>query len=373
MFKRKLLDESLTEIVKGYYINEDVTPASFNKLSAKERALVGCEATLYEFLDLNIHTSKNNAVFSLGPETLGDTVKSAGALNKAYFDKIIASGGDITKTAHYDNCKVLIGYALSTNDRAAGNSPEMKFFNDKITEFKIAIKNLEDHKDVLKHALAYENVTYKNSPEQQIITQYYVNIVMSIDLGVDILYSASICADIDYTTKPAFVKSIRFECKKDFLSNHVAFIHQFNSLCMTGKLREMISKKSVDQLVLAKDKLMQENVIDVAFAILTSNKFTEALLMPLYMIRYCVYYAKYLSAAYTKIVFGFTESLAMIKKTHVSEEDFNAYKHSSDKKASAMSQASEKSALDISQQTQSRKQDFKELSSAGNNTADVLI
>ena len=352
IFRRNSTPEKfLEEVTYRYYTDPDTEKNAFFKLSENERLEVSTQLTLHEFIDQKINLSSVKAAAKAGAtqETADKGAKytPASSLSVAYFNKIISSNGNVADTPNYNNNKTLISFAKS----AVHSSPETdgsKAFLHKLSEFESAINNLESHANLFAKAIAEENRKIQDESKRTLL-QFYVNIVTAVDLGIDTLYSSSIVAVFDTTRAPSFVSRVYFECGKEFLSELVAIVHYFNSLSASGKLRSILSSSSSDLLQVAKEKVLKEesSVIDTVFTIISTNKWTDILLLPLYIIRTVVYIVMYLTASYQKLAFNSSKSIDMIRKERVSEEEFKSYKKVADIQAIQVDQASKKAALDL--------------------------
>ena len=368
----KSVEQLINESARAFYTNEDVSPLAFSQLSATEKKEVAATLAICEFLNYskNSETVKEVANPSGNDTVNGESYHPAASLSVAYFNKVLASKGDIKKTPNYTNNRALLSYARSVV-HAAKATPESDAFMKKLTEFELALTNLEKYAPDFGKVIEQENKDYPDE-KKRILTQFFTNLVVAVDVGIDVLYSSSIKANIDYSRNPAFVASVYFECKKDFMDEHITLVHYFNSLATTGKLRNILTSGATATLLDAKSRILkEENIIDVVFTILTSNKWTELLLLPLYLIRGVVYLVKYMSATYQKITSSVAESIAMIRKQTVTEEEFKSYKKQADSKALMFEQASKKAAIDISDSAKDNRDAIKELNSSV--SASVMI
>jgi hypothetical protein len=375
MQKTESLEKFLESAAYNYFTNSDTDKFAFHRLSVAEKREVSTQLVIHEFLDqaVNLNTVKDAAKTDTGNDTVnGESYQPAGSLSVAYFNKILASNGDIRKTPNYANNRSLIAYAKSVvhNTKETEGSKE---FMRKLTELELAINNLEKYTSDFVKAIAQEAKEFVEE-KKRVITQFYLNVVTAIDLAVDVLYSSSIQAVIDLTQKPALVSSVFFECKKDLISELLTMIHYFNSMAISGKLRSALSSANVQALQTAKDKILKENnVLDVVFAVITSNRWTDLLLLPLYMVRMVVYAVMYLKASYQKLAFSTAKSVAMIRSKQITEEDFKAYKKEADTKAIQVDQATKKAAIEISTTVKSDTENISNLAKQSNASSSTLI
>lgn len=350
MTKETTVDQFLQEQAYQFFTNEDVNKFAFHALPAKEKHQICAHLALVEFTN-----------FSGNPETVQDAVKTidqadtaskdkfqaSTSLSTAYFNRIIASKGDVKRTPNYTSNRSLISYSRSVCQSSAPTQGS-KAFLKKVSELEMCLDNLEKYASSFEKIMDHESKTYSDE-KQRILTQFYTNLVVAIDVGVDVLYSSSIRAKVDYSRRPALVSNVYFECKDDFMAEHLTLVHYFNSLAISGKLRGILDKGTVETLVVARDRVLrEENVLDAVFAMVSSNRWADLLLMPIYMIRSVVYTVKYLSASYQKLTFSIGQSIAMIRKQSVTEDEFKTYKKEADFKAAQFEQASRKAALDVS-------------------------
>ncbi len=349
MEKMKTCEEFLNETAYQFFTNEDVNKFAFHALPKAEKHQVAAHASLIglsEFVN-NPLTVKDAVKVADNHDTAnGEKYQASTSLSAGYFSKIVSSNGDVRKTANYVSNRSLIAYAKSVcGSNGAGNTGH---FMKKLTELELALNNLEKYAPEFAKVMDYEARTYKEE-SKRVMTQFYTNVVVAVDVGVDVLYSYSINADIDYSRRPAFVKTVHFECPAEFMAEHFTLIHYFNSLAISGKLRNVLDKGTLDSLLTARDKVLrEENVLDAVFAMVASNKYTDLLLLPLYVIRMVVYTVKYLSASYQKLTFSIGQSIAMVRKTTVTEDEFKSYKKEANFKAAQFDQASKKAAMDTS-------------------------
>ena len=363
MQKIESLEKFLENAAYNYFTNSDTDKFAFHRLSAAEKREVSTQLVIHEFLDqsVNLSTVKDAAKTGTGNDTVnGESYQPAGSLSVAYFNKILASNGDVRKTPNYANNRSLIAYAKSVvhNTKETEGSKE---FMRKLTELELALNNLEKYATDFAKAMAQEAKEFAEE-KKRVITQFYLNVVTAIDLAVDVLYSASIQAVVDLTRKPALVSSVFFECKKDLITELLTMVHYFNSMAISGKLRSALSSANVQALQTAKDKILKENnILDVVFAVITSNRWTDLLLLPLYMVRMVVYAVMYLKASYQKLAFSTAKSVAMIRSERVTEEEFKAYKKEADTKAVQVEQATKKAAVEISTTVKSDAEDISNL------------
>ena len=363
MQKIESLEKFLENAAYNYFTNSDTDKFAFHQLSAAEKREVSTQLVIHEFLDqsVNLSTVKDAAKTGAGNDTVnGESYQPAGSLSVAYFNKILASNGDVRKTPNYANNRSLIAYAKSVvhNTKETEGSKE---FMRKLTELELALNNLEKYATDFAKAMAQEAKEFAEE-KKRVITQFYLNVVTAIDLAVDVLYSASIQAVVDLTRKPALVSSVFFECKKDLIAELLTMVHYFNSMAISGKLRSALSSANVQALQTAKDKILKENnILDVVFAVITSNRWTDLLLLPLYMVRMVVYAVMYLKASYQKLAFSTAKSVAMIRSERVTEEEFKAYKKEADTKAVQVEQATKKAAVEISTTVKSDAEDISNL------------
>lgn len=354
----------IEEIAEKNFVNEDVSKFAFTNLSPKEKKEISTQAAIYEYAAMPVESTES-LINEADEAKVGNGYKSANAFNSVYFAKVAASKGDITKTPNYAAGQTLIKHAIKANANVGSMTPNMVFFNKKITIVEDASKYLLQYRQQFVEAIKMEQNEYSEEG-RRVISQYYTNMVVQLDLCIDVLYSSSIKAKINYATKPAFVQDVYFECGDDLLSDALTNLHYFNALGVSGKLRNVLNKKNIEDLVMAKDRLLtkNENVLDVAFGIITQNSVLDLLLLPIYALRYSVYAVKYLVASYNRMAFGFDTSLEMIRKERVSESEFNAYKSTSERKATAVNQASMKASADVSREIGNHQPSFSP-SSAG--------
>lgn len=371
----------IEEVSKGFFMNEDVSETSWRRLGAKEKAENTAAATICSLNSLlrEDTPSLRDAVKrgENAPTVDGTSYQPSSSLNNVYFNKVLASRGDIRKCPNYQNNTVLISYATETVHRNK-RTKESATFLSKISVLEQALAQMVRYAPQFEKAIAEESRDEKEE-KKRVITQYFLNLVVAIDVGVDVLYSSCIRADIDYNVRPAVVQSVNFECKStDFLEEHLTVIHYFNSLAVSGKLNQVLDARNHDALLMARDRILGEktNLMDIAFTLITTNKWTDLLLLPIYLIRSVVYMVKYLTAGYSRITFSFGKSLEMMKKSRVTAEEFKAYSGDAQKKASALEQASRKSAIDVSEDIRSSKNEIKEIEQAvksGGEQSSVLI
>jgi hypothetical protein len=340
MMTQPNIEAFLDGFAKKFYINEDVSEASYKKLSPQERRQVSAEMMIHEFREVK---ALQESVFTALNEFAD--YKAANSFNSVYFDKVRASAGDVTKTPNYANSQVLIKYSLNTAEKSS--TTESKTFVTKMQTLSDAAANLVKYRQKFQEAIKHE--TTKNGDDtQRVATQYYVNIVMQLDIAVDVLYSTSIKATFDHTTKQSYVKDLSFECAPTVLEDVCTNLHYFNSLAMTGKLSEILKGSNVDALDAASTRAVNENVLDVAFGLLTQSKTIDLLMFPIYMLRFGIYCVKYLMAMYGKLSFSHDRSISMLRSQNVTQAEFVGYKSDATHKALMVDQATRKAASDVS-------------------------
>lgn len=375
IIKMKSIKSLIEDSTKVFFINEDVTESAWRGLSLsekKEQTAMALIAEYTSFLKEDAETSVKDAAAGVKSE-----FQPSSSLSVAYFNKILASNGNIAKCPNYASNITLISYA---RDLTQGK-PSTKggaLFLAKLMVLDQAIHQLTKYANSFEKAILAEAKNESNE-KNRIISEYFLSLVVAIDVGVDTLYSSCIKADIDYNNKPAIVKTVKFECNDStFLEEHFTVLHYFNSLAISGKLTGILDTGKLEQLQDAKDKVLKEkvNILDVAFSLLTTNKYTDLLFLPLYGIRYVVYMAKFLTSAYARINFSIDKSIEMIKKNKVTEEEFVSYSSQATKKAMAVDQASKKAAINVSEDIRTSKNainDYKGNTSEGNNTSSVML
>lgn len=332
------IDSFLDGFAKKFYINEDVSPAAYVKLSAQERRQVSAEMMIHEYREFK---GMNESVFTALNEFAD--YKAANSFNSVYFDKVRASGGDVTKTPNYANSQVLIKYSLNAAEKSKTDGA--KTFIGKMQILSDAAENLVKYRSKFQEAIKHEAAKGVDDPAR-VATQYYVNTVMQLDIAVDVLYSTSIKATFDHSSKQSFVKDLSFESQASVLEDVCTNLHYFNSLAMTGKLSEILKGSNVEALDAASTRAVNENVLDVAFGLLTQSKAFDMLMFPIYLLRFGVYCVKYIMAMYGKLVFSHERSIQMLRSQNVSQAEFVAYKNDAAHKATFVDQATRKAASD---------------------------
>lgn len=370
------LEKFLEQACYNYFTNSDTDKFAFYRLTEAEKREVSTQLVIHEFLDqsVNLTTAKDAVRSAPGNDTVnGESYQPAGSLSVAYFNKILASNGDVRKTPNYANNRSLIAYAKSVV-HGSKETEGSKEFMRKLTEIELALNNLEKYSSEFAKAMAQEAKEFTEE-KKRVLTQFYLNVVTAVDLAVDVLYSSSIQAVLDLTRKPALVSSVFFECKKDLIAELLTMIHYFNSMAISGKLRSALSSSNVQALQVARDKILRENnVLDVVFAVITSNRWTDLLLLPLYMVRMVVYAVMYLNASYQKLAFSTAKSVAMIRAQRVTDEEFKAYKKEAETKALQVDQATKKAAVEVSSTVKSDSENISDLAKqSGSVSSGTLI
>ena len=355
---------------KAYYLNKDTTEYSYFKLhemEKKEQMALALISSTVGVLREGAPSVKDAAKPVNNAETVnGESYNPPTSLNTAYFNKILASKGDVTHCPNYDNIRFLINYATTTVN-GIPQTKESGIFMNKLGVFELALDNLVKYKSNFFNVITDEMNNEENE-KKRIVSQYFLSIVTAIDVGFDVLYSSCIKATIDYEAKPPVVNAIRFECKDvHFLEEHLTIVHYFNSLASNGKLTKILDSHGVDALKDASNSFIQEkaNVLDVAFTLITTNKFTDLLFLPIYAIRTVVYVVRFLTAAYNRILFSLSNSMEMVKKKTVKADEFERYSVEAKRKAAALDQASRKAAVEIERDVRTVKHDAIPASNVG--------
>lgn len=361
--ERKKYTVFIEEATKAYYMDSDTDEHSYRRLhemEKKEQMALALISSTVSLLQEGAPSIKDAANASSSNETVeGEQYNPPNSLNPSYFNKILASNGDITACPNYNNIKFLINHAKTT----VFNSPSTKesgIFINKLSVIELAIDNLEKYKNQFYKAVTDE--LHKEAEEKRrIISQYFISIVTSIDVGFDVLYSYCMKADIDFNVKPPTVTSIRFECKDThFLEGMLTVLHYFNSLAANGKLTRILENSTGSELLKdASVSFMQENanILDVAFTLITSNKFTDLLFLPIYAIRSVVYVVRFLVASYKRILLSLSKSMEMAKKRSITADEFQKYSNEAKHKSVALEQASRKAAVEIDKDVRNIKHD----------------
>ena len=352
-------EKTIEEISKAYFVNEDVSPRAFHALDDSHRRALCLEAALCEFL--NQEKSPQDVRAAAQPQAGNDTLNGEkynpeSSLSVVYFNKILATKGDVTKTPNYANNRTLVGYAKQVA-QTQPESKEGKTFLVALGKIEDALDNLVKYKADFAKAIREESE--KTDGQSSIVAQYYMNLVVMIDVNLDVLYSTSIQAEFDRNVRPSIVRAVSFQMREGAMDESLAIVHNFNSLAFSGKLRQAIDEKNVAVLGEAKRRVLkEESIIDVAFSLIASNRWTELLLLPLYTIRSVVYTVKYLTASYQRLKFSISQSVEFIRKTKVTEEEFRGYKADADKKFVSLDQASKKAAIEVSRDIKENKQEI---------------
>jgi len=232
--KQKSLTAFLEGIAEKYFTNPDTDKFAFGKLSTQERREVAMQATIHEYVSV-MH--EKETVTTAISQYDSSQYKAANSFNSIYFDKIRASGGDVTKTPNFANGQILAKYSLgvSTGMKMSG----APIFIEKMQILSDVSDNLVKYRELFVEAIRRELT--EPDDQKRIVTQYYTNLVMQLDIGIDVLYSSSIMATIDHSRTPAFVQSVYFTTKKETLADMLTNLHYFNSLAVTGKLKDILS------------------------------------------------------------------------------------------------------------------------------------
>jgi hypothetical protein len=346
-------DTPVTAIAREFYLNEDVDPHSFDKMKAGEKHLTAVQAVMHESYRM---LSERTDVIATAHA--GEKFTPGASLSVAYFNKVLASKGDVRKTQNYVANKSLISYSKGIA-QAQGDDDGTRAYLQCVGVIEDAIGNLEKYAGQFATAMAAEASSMGDDVSKRPVTQYFLNLVVMIDVTMDVLYCTSIQGEFDQTQKPPLLSKVSFKANPMVFDEAMTILRSFNSLAFSGKLKHAIDTGNFEALIDARKRVLhEENVLDVAFALLTSNKWTELLLLPLYTIRSVVYVVKFLTTSYSKISFSISQSLEMIRKTKVTQEEFAAYKRDADRKETAFDQATRKAAIETQRDIRESKQDI---------------
>jgi hypothetical protein len=355
---KKTLQGFIDEAASKFYLNEHTSPYAYVKLGDRERQEVLASVTLHEYALFSESGESTSIAMNEAISHAKDSsqFKAANSFNSVYFDKVRASGGDITKTPNFANCQVLAKYSRAES--------KDKVFIDKMDTLADALTNMVKYKSQFVEAVKREKEEISDE-SKRVVTQYYINLVMMIDIGVDVLYSSSAQAEIDYSSTPAIVKRMYFVAQPETLADTIGMIHYFNSLAVSGKLSKVLTKNGAAELAVASGRILKENFLDLAFALATGNDWTELLLFPLYMIRSAIYFVKYITALYGKMTFGLQRSIDMQRATKVTESEFQSYSSEASKKALMFDQAVRQASSDTEHEFADNRAQIKGMAAAG--------
>jgi len=359
-------ETSVDAIVRGYFMNESVTPASFKSMSKTDRKALGFESMLHE--SLQMLSEKKDIVATAHTHDSADTLHGekyapGSSLSVVYFNKILASKGDIRKTPNYANNRTMISYSRTIAQAQVGDDATKAFLSC-IGAISDAIDNLERYSsEFLKSMNAeIEKAGSLKDLSKCPISHYYLNLVVMLDVTLDVLYSTSIQGTFDQTQKPPLMASVSFKTNPEIFDESMTLLRSFNTLAFSGKLKQAIASENFEAVMDAQKRVLhEENVLDVAFAMLASNKWTELFLLPLFTIRSVVYVVKFLTVSYSKVAFSLAKSVEMIRKDKITQEEFATYKHDADRKGVAFDHATRKAAIEVQSDVRDNKQGILDL------------
>lgn len=334
-----LIDQFKNEIVRQYNINESTDKHFVRKMDSDTYKTSLVEATLLEY----------NALVTDAGAALGKGIAIGGTDALFYGDlgrEIIKSHGDITKVKEYKAIKVMISIAKTTCN-STPKTPETDKFVDNLHIIDTLIASITKNKDLFEKVIAKESKLPNNT--LKFGSMLYVSLVVLVTTTFQSLFSSSIEAVFDENVPNGNVKSFYFTYKGDLeenfeqLSLHLEAFNNgtyrniFNELLhenLTLKeqyafSRPLINKSNLmESLHDSNSKILNESLADLAVAFITSNSLTDALLIPIYLIRYMVYLFKYTAITLTQINDNINKSLGIIKDNNLSKEEFTDYKES---------------------------------------------
>lgn len=341
-------DKFIKGMVKEYYMEEGVLPLSFNKLSENEVKQLKGELILQEYTAL-----VSSIVASFAKEIVHNvddliTKSKTPALTKEQFSLATVTKGDISKIAGYKNVKELISFSKMINESIQSPSREQSAYLEALSEFEKLLGNMEKHAPIFKQVLEYErnNGASVASVDSYFGTSYYYALAMFAFQEIEYLYSHSLKANVDMNQKTPRVKSVYFEYDGS-QSESVALAQIVNGSFHSGKARDFLKslttkagrknvigttdltngKPILEEVQYYSEKLLTENIGDVAFAFINSSKFFDLLLLPIYFLRYSVYMTKYFFKSYSDISDNIDKALRISKATDLPMSEFNKYKN----------------------------------------------
>jgi hypothetical protein len=338
------LNKFIDEYTSKFYLNEDVNPDSYRKLSLKDKQLTTSHLTLLEFASIkeligNITKKAKKNDFDL------EALQKSG--NMKYLKDIKDTKGDVTRCKNYSNIIELIKYSKAVNNRISNIDESQKNYLEKLNIIERAYDNLVKHKPLFVKAIVSE--LRDSNDTLKIATEFYSRIVGLLEVTFDVLYSASINAEFDYNVKPPMVKNISFRYSNELLDEPLMFIHYFNIMATSGKLKSMLEKINEDtySLEVSIGRKLNENVLDVAFSLLSNSRIFDAIILfPIYLIRYITYLFKYMIASYNAINTNFEDAIKIKRSTNLTASEFDSYKKTTSGKDLKVQQSSRKSEME---------------------------
>ena len=335
------LNEFLESLVETYYQGADVVPHAYRYLDKSDRMSVLGEKALSEYASVK-ELIGTLTISNQGTEDpIVTALKSSG--NSKYLEKIKASKGNVTKTANYKDIQELIKFSRMTNSQISNPTDGQVLYLDYLTVIEKTYEHLNSHASLFEKAIKVED---NSKDDFKLITDFYVRIVGLAEIIFDILYSSSIKANIDYNKKVPTVVSVTFECDGNMIEDQIILLQYFNTMASSGRLRDLLNKNVQDKMEDSMEQLKHENVLDVAFSLVSSSKWFDAIvLFPMYVIRYATYLFKYVWASYNAIDVSFKKSLE-VSKNNVTATEFNKYKAESKKRETTLDQSAKKATIE---------------------------
>lgn len=331
--------EEIQERADKLYFNEFTTRTEFLKLSEMDKKSLIAQHVLIETQSTN---DVIDTLFKGKKRIDNEELSKISTKDSDYFRDIDKSVGDIKRTKYHRDTVALLNYAIETN---AASPRKNKEFDQAATDILQLISYLETNASKLRTAINKEAST-ANSKE--LAASFYRTVVYMIQSTADILYASGMKADFDYTGPKPTVGSIHFEMNP-IIEPMMLYIRQLNTVFRSGKVMKVFDGSLREAMDHAQKQLsLNENVLDVAFGLVTQFKFLDlVLLFPIYLVRAISYWIMYFYATGKKLYIGIDESIEMRKKAVITKDEFDAYSASANRRAFDSGQSLSKAEVTI--------------------------
>jgi hypothetical protein len=336
--KLALVESMLDRNTEAYYLNEAVDKDAFRKLPLKEAKLVRAEYALNEFVNA---TRKDVLdLIANSDEVDASTFDKISSEDLAFFKDLDNAQGDINRTKYNAAVISLLKTSMSVNDAMGSQqSPEQQEYSHNASIILRAISLLAQNARQLREIIQAEAA---NGDSKKLGTSFFKLAVYLIQVSADLLYSNSIQADFDYTTKVPTVASLRFEYPAGLIDNQLTYINFISSRLSNGSLVKALQptlSEACDQAV--EQVKLNENILDVIVGLVTHNTFTDLLLFPVYLIRFLIYSVRYTFNIYKNISTGIEASIGVQKARIMTKSDFESFKAGAQRRATVVNHAND--------------------------------
>lgn len=331
---------------------------SYNKFNhkipgfSKHLTPVQFKESLAEIALLEYSSMAGDIGFKLGSAVFNGAVN--GGLAVADFDELegFKLDGDITHEPQYKSMMVMIQVATNTLNSLPTKSKQNIDFLERLFIFESLISELIKIKPHLVDAIKHETSNGNNKSNTiQLVKAMYATLVISMVAIFSAFYSESIKASFDESTNK--LKSYSFEYDREtngdleeslsLLNIQLQNIRKGKYLSLIKDLaldnreplkeslnplrRSILNKRSMVSLLEEKRaNILNENIADLGMAFITSNMITDAILIPIYFIRYLTYLFKYGYHTISHVNENIKKSLDVLKNDKITKEQFVEYK-----------------------------------------------